>query len=144
MRDRFALLDRDYQRLIQPRSSPATSQVSATSATQAAATSAPPASGASQTVELSPIIVRKDQAGVASSVKGRVVEVNQAHQFVVVDKGSEDGILLGMTLDIIRGAARVGRVRVVRVRPQISACDVIRSDTVDPLQVGDAVTQHSW
>ena len=103
----------------------------------------PPASGASRTVELSPIIVRKDQAGVASSVQGRVVEVNEAHQFVVVDQGREDGILLGMTLDVIRGTARVGRVRVVRVRPQMSACDVIRSDTVDPLQVGDAVAQDS-
>lgn len=159
LRDRFALLDRDYQRLIQrleavereraitaimPNTSPTTSQVSVTSATQAAAMSVLPASGASQTVELPPIVVRKDQAGVASSVQGRVVEVNEAHQFVVVDKGSQGGILLGMTLNILRGTARVGRVRVVRVRPQMSACDIIRSDTVGPLQVGDAVAQHRW
>jgi len=77
-------------------------------------------------------------------VQGRVVEVNEAHQFVVVDQGSQDGILVGMTLDIVRGTARVGRVRVVRVRPQMSACDIIRSDTAGVLQVGDAVAQHRW
>jgi hypothetical protein len=93
---------------------------------------------------LPPIIVRKDHADVASVAQGRVVEVHEAQQFVVVDQGSQDGILLGMTLDVIRGAARVGRVRVVRVRPQMSACDIIRSDTVGPLQVGDAVAQHGW
>lgn len=170
LRDRFALLDRDYQRLLQrlevverervmaatlpnaavarPGSqatpTPPASQMSAASTAQAAAVAAPPASTHSQTVELPPIVVRKDQAGVASAVQGRVVELNEAHQFVVVDKGSQDGILLGMTLDIVRGTARVGRVRVVRVRPQMSACDIIRSDTVGPLQVGDAVAQHSW
>ena len=211
LRNRFALLDRDYQRLIQrleaaeqkgaiaatmPNTfgaaapgtqrtlSPATSRVSATrdragtflagdragkifsgeevsaaaglptegvsqhagagTTTQMAATSAPPAWGVPQTVELPPIIVRKDQAAVASVVQGMVVEVNEAQQFVVVNEGSQDGILLGMILDVVRGTARVGRVKVVRVRPKMSACDIIRSDTVDPLQVGDTVAQQSW
>jgi hypothetical protein len=104
----------------------------------------PPAWGAPQTIELPPIVVRKDRAGVESVAQGRVVEVNEAQQFVVVDQGSQDGLLLGMTLDVVRGAARVGRVRVVRVRPQMSACDIILSDTAGALQVGDVVAQQSW
>ena len=172
LRNRFALLDRDYQRLTQrleaverkgaiaasmPKPNtfgaapgtqrtlgPTASQVSATSTRQMAAMSAPPAWGVPQTVELPPIVVRKGRAGVANVAQGRVVEVNEAQQFVVVDQGSQDGLLLGMTLDVVRGAERIGLVRVVRVRPQVSACDIILSDTAGVLQVGDTVAQQSW
>lgn len=74
-------------------------------------------------------------------VRGRLVEVNEPHRFVVVDKGSMDGVRLGMTLDILRGGSTVGRATVVRVRPQLSACDVVRARTPGPLQVGDVAVQ---
>ena len=169
LRNRFDLLDRDYQRLAQrlevmeqkgtiaapvpgasgakpaaPQSSasPATSQVSAPGTTPMAATSAPPALNASQTIELPPIVVHKDQTAAAKLVQATVVEVNEAQRFVVVDKGSQDGLLMDMVLDVVRGAARIGRVRVVRVRPQMSACDIILPDTAGALQVGDKVVQQ--
>ena len=97
-------------------------------------------------VELPPIVVRKDQAAsVTKTSEGRVVEVNEAHGFVVIDRGSNEGVLLGMTVDILRGTTRVGRARVVRVRSSMAAGDLIRSETVGPVQVGDTVLlQHIY
>lgn len=93
------------------------------------------------TVELPPIVVRKDQAGLSLPVRGRLVEVNGAHQFVVLDKGSQDGVTVGMTLEIVRGAMPVGRIRAVRVRPNLAACDIISAGTPGQLQVGDQAVQ---
>ena len=98
-------------------------------------------SAISGSVELPPIIVRKDQAGMAIPVRARLLEVNEPQNFVVVDKGSADGVRVGMAFDILRGAQAVGRATVVRVRPQLSACDIIRRQTSGPLQPGDVAVQ---
>jgi len=94
-------------------------------------------------VELPPIVVRKDQAGMSMPVRGRIVELNEPHQFIVVDKGSMDGVHVGMVLDIVRGATTIGQATVVRVRPKLSACDIVRTKTPGPLQIGDAAVQRS-
>ena len=98
-------------------------------------------SSISGTVELPPIIVRKDQAGVSALVRGRLMEVNREHHFIVVDKGSLDGVREGMAFDLLRSGSTVGRATVVRVRPQLAACDVVRAKTPGPLQVGDVAVQ---
>ncbi|MBI3321256.1 MAG: hypothetical protein HYZ91_03195 [Candidatus Omnitrophica bacterium] len=151
-RERFLLLDRDYKKLSeqlavaseapQPGLNIVSSVGPETAPARAAGGETLPSSipGA---VELPPIIVRKDQAGMASTVRGRILEVNGPHNFIVVDKGSMDGVRIGMTFDILRGANAVGRATVVRVRPQISACDVVRTQTPGPLQVGDLAVQSS-
>lgn len=151
MRERLTLLDRDYRQVAEkvraleaaPRADLA---VVATAGPlpqggTGGAAGAVPASLLPGVVELPPIIVRKDQAGMPVAVRGRLVEVNQAHGFVVLDKGSSDGVHAGMTLDVVRGASTVGQVRVVRVRPNLSACDVVRSRTSGPLQAGDSAVQ---
>ena len=74
--------------------------------------------------------------------RGRLVEVNDTHQFVVVDKGSLDGVRIGMVFDIVRGTSTVGRAKAVRVRSNLAACDVMRSRTRGTLQVGDVVMQR--
>lgn len=92
-------------------------------------------------VELPPIIVRSNQAGMLMTVRARVLEVNDPHNFVVLDKGSEDGVRVGMTFDLLRGAGMVGKATVIRVRPQLSACNVIRAKTPGLLQTGDVAVQ---
>ena len=154
LRERLSLLDRDYRvaakqledaRLtphpgvdIVSSYGPSTSGGNQTDAPRAAV----PASLVPGTVELPPIIVRKDQAGMAVPVRGRLVEVNDAHAFVVVDKGTLDGVYVGMGLELVRGSETVGRATVVRVRPQLSAADVVRQHTPGPLQVGDQAIQR--
>jgi len=151
LRERLALLDRDYQKLavqleqIKAAPLPSLSVIGAsgpmTNSSQPPQgyTAPPPIPQA--VVELPPIIVRKDQAGMAVPVRGRVVEVNEPHGFIVVDKGSLDGVRVGMALELMRGGASVGRATVVRVRPQLAACDIVRARSPGPIQSGDVAVQ---
>ena len=151
LRERLALLDRDYRQVaeqltaLQTAPRPGVNVVSATGP-ENVGSAAVGEKGAAMAlspgvVELPPIVVRKDQAGMSMPVRGRIVELNEPHQFIVVDKGSMDGVHVGMALDIVRGASTVGRATVVRVRPKLSACDIVRAKTSGPLQVGDAAVQ---
>jgi len=153
LRERLALLERDYRQaadqvaalqaaphrgvsLISP--APAANVVGPTSTQERTNPSV-----SQGTVELPPIVVRKDQAGMSLPVRGRVVEVNAPHHFIVVDKGTLDGVHVGMAFDIVRGLATVGRAAVVRVRPKLAACDIVRAKSPGPIQVGDEVVQLS-
>lgn len=151
-RERLGLLDRDYRKvseeLAQLRAAPLPGVTVVgdtepmTTLIRSQGSAARPSPIPQATVELPPIIVRRDQAGMTMPVRGRILEVNEPHNFVVVDQGSVDGVRVGMTFNIIRGAATVGRATVVRVRPQLSACDIVRAQTTGPLQSGDLAVQH--
>ena len=155
LRERLRLLDRDYRQLAEQltkqQASTPPPNIEIVGTIPSPPTSTAPntsmggnsASAISGSVELPPIIVRKDQAGMTTTVRGRLLDVNESHNFVVVDKGSDDGVRVGMVLDVLRGAASVGRVSVVRVRPQLSACDIIRAKTAGLLQAGDTAVQSS-
>jgi len=149
LRERLTLLDRDYRALseqlakAQAAPSQGVSAVIATGPNHAASTAPVVTARSSGTVELPPIVVRKDSAGMSIPVRGRLVEVNEPHGFLVVDKGSMDGVYVGMAFDIVRGASTIGRATVVRVRPQLSACDILRAKTPGPLQAGDQAVQSS-
>lgn len=151
LRGRLELLDRDYRQLAQqlsefqsrpPERTLAIVNIDGQNTTDTAAR-VPAVSAIPGTVELPPIIVRKEQAGMAVPVRGKVVEINDPHNFVILDKGSVDGVRVGMTFDLMRGAGSVGRVTVVRVRPQLSACDIVRASTPGPVQAGDLAVQSS-
>ncbi len=102
----------------------------------------PPPTSIAGTVELPPIIVRKDQAMIATPIRGRLLEVSDEHNFVILDKGSQDGVQVGMTFDIVRGSSTVGRATVVRVRPKLAACDLVRDKSPGPIQPGDLSVQR--
>lgn len=150
LRERLTLLDRDYRELTEqlaraqaaPNSGVSTVSAFGPKNHSALASAGPVAAVLSPgTVELPPIIVRKDQAGMSIPVRGRIVEVNEPHRFIVLDKGSMDGVHAGMTFDILRGGSAIGRATVVRVRPQLSACDILRAKTSGTLQAGDQAVQ---
>ncbi len=168
LRNRLTLLDRDYQQLAgkvaqleheqasapvtmteMPASSTSSSPAMAqtppvTPAVQPAAPS-PTASPAreTQTIELPPIVVGKEEALVGTfPVRGRVVEVNEAHRFVVVDQGSDQSVQMGMTFDVLHGNRTIGQAVVVRVRPRIAACDVVTTASEEAPHVGDLVIQR--
>lgn len=170
LRERFAMLDRDYQRLIrriaeiQQAHAVQAAQVSISSWSDAPASQAEPrqpsaqtlgapASGyaageagsasAMQAVELPPIVVGKDQAAIASPVRGRIIDVNVPNRFVVVDKGANDGVHVGMRFTLTRGGETVAQGVVVRVRPRLAACDIVGSRSVGSPQVGDLAVQFA-
>lgn len=147
-REQITLLDRDYRKMAQQvaeleaRPLPGVDPlVTVDPRQQYLAGSGASSSTISGAVELPPIIVRKDRVSKSPAVRGRLMEVHPDHNFIVVDKGSLDGVRMGMTFDIIRNGSVIGRATVVRVRPQLSACDVLRSGASGMLQVGDAAVQ---
>jgi cell shape-determining protein MreC len=100
----------------------------------------PATQAGSKTVELPPIVVRKDRARSDLPVRGRVVELNDTYRFIVVDKGTNDGVRVGMIFNVVRGAGVIGQVVAVRVRPQLAACDLVSSS--GSFQIGDLIVQH--
>ncbi len=95
-----------------------------------------------QTIELPPIVVRKNQAVAGALVQAKLVEVNQPQRFVVINQGLDDGVQVGMTFDIMRGSRAIGQAVAVRVRPRISACDLIVTESTTTPQIGDLVIQR--
>ncbi len=93
------------------------------------------------TVELPPIVVTSEYATVPQLI-GRVVEINGPHGFCVLDKGTTDGLRLGMVFDLLRGGGRIGQARVIRLRPSFAACELLGHTQTEPAQVGDLAVQH--
>ena len=73
----------------------------------------------------------------SASLKGRLVKVNEQERFVILDKGSTDGVRLGMQFDLLRGTIRLGRATAVRLRPNLTACDLSTLESAADVQVGD-------
>ena len=152
LRNRLALLNRDYEEAatklsqLQARPEISSSTLRIAGPPTGAAAAGPPTTHTPTaipgTVELPPIIVRKNQAGINSRVQGRIVEVNEPRNFVVIDQGQDDGVYLGMAFDILRGATTIGRATVIRVRPQLAACDIVRVNTPGPIAIGDLAVQR--
>ncbi len=122
LRSRLQLLDRDYHQLKQKQASLAVNV------------------GNVQPITLPDLTTNSPRA--AGSVQGTVVQVNEPYSFVIVDKGSEDGMQVGMGFDILRGSTVVGRATANRLRPRLTACDIVREQTSGSLQVGDRAVQR--
>ena len=146
VRERMTLLERDSRQLAsqqaEQQAAPAASQGAPQTipSVDPSAVNAPPPK-IPGTFELPPIVVREDRGTASASVRGRLVEVNEPQDFVVVDKGSDEGVRAGMTFDLLRGTRAVGRATAVRVRPHLSACDIVHGQTPGPLHVGDVAVQ---
>lgn len=108
---------------------------------------------APEEVNLPPIVLQKEHASTSSfsspsldrigetGLRGRVVTVNQEHDFVVVDLGRQDGIEVGNTFKVYRNNALIGRVEVIQARERISACDIRDLNEGCYLKVDDVVVK---
>ena len=151
LRERLTFLDRDYQQVAQKLASLETERNTTTDAfasvpsalaDPAASAVRPAASGMpGTTVELPPIVVRKDQGGISGLVQARILEINASRNFLIVDKGSLDGVGTGTTFSLTHAGRPAGRATVVRVRPKLSACSITRTETGGMPQVGDIAVQ---
>lgn len=158
LRVRYELLDRDYQRLMEQRAtigdasrapapSPLSQESSGSRKPVADSTGSPAESmpALDRTVELPPIVVRKDGAWrppTRDPVQARVIDVNPTHQFLVIDKGAADGLYLGMSFDVLRDGQPIGQAVVIRVRPRVSACNIILSHADESVRPGDLAVQR--
>lgn len=75
------------------------------------------------------------------NLTGRILAVNQAWNFVVLNIGDKNGILSNTELIVKRGTARIGLVRITSVEPSTSIADIIPGSMVRGLSIqpGDDV-----
>ncbi len=86
--------------------------------------------------ELKPVVVG-DGRPYRPPIESAVMKVNLAHQFIVLDKGSTDGVQEGMVFDIKRGTEWLGRIKTVMVEQGVAACDILSSKEDAVFRIGD-------
>ncbi len=72
-------------------------------------------------------------------LKGKVLVVNQRHNFVVVDLGARDGVEKGMVLILHRGRRFIGKCQVEKVYDRMAAADLVLDWMKDEVHVSDGV-----
>ena len=73
------------------------------------------------------------------SLSGRIVQFNEEHRFVVINLGSSDGVEKGMVFSIFQKDEEVAKIKVNKVRRNISACDIQLVYLERGIGVGDVV-----
>ncbi|MCB9747228.1 MAG: hypothetical protein H6755_02345 [Candidatus Omnitrophica bacterium] len=101
-------------------------------------------SGSSNEVELPPIVVNSEGQAVNFNdgashpgFDGRIVNLNEENNFVIVDIGENEGVNLGDRLSVYRDSKYVARLEVIQVRKDICAADI--KDQWSKVKIGDIV-----
>lgn len=87
-------------------------------------------------VEIPPVVV---EAG--TQQPGQVLVVNRDFNFIVVDRGSQEGLAKGEFLFIARGGKPVARVQVEKVYDHFSACGIVEEAKTRRIMEGDSVSK---
>ncbi len=90
-------------------------------------------------VELPPIVVKGEDVNNLKIISGKVIALNDANNFVVINLGENQGLSIGRKLDVYHNNVNIGRIEVVQTRKNISAADIIKLDAKRKIKVGDAV-----
>jgi chromosome segregation ATPase len=93
-------------------------------------------------VELPPIVVKGQNNEPVNDLKiisGKIIAINEANNFVVINLGENHAVTLGRKFDIYRNNVSIGRVEVIQARKNISAADIIRFDAKHRMKIGDIV-----
>lgn len=77
--------------------------------------------------------VKSDQSDI------KVMKVNQAHKFIVLNKGMIDGIKIGTVVDIMRNNSKIGRALINEVRELVSLAKIEEQYDGHFIEAGDMV-----
>ena len=86
-------------------------------------------------------MVHQDMTVAVQPITGHVIQVDPMHRFAILDRGSTHGVTSGMVFSVLRGTTPIGRATVVRLRPDLSACDALPANRTDEFHVGDLAVQ---
>lgn len=75
----------------------------------------------------------------AATVKGKIIEVNQQYNFVVVNLGEKDDLVAGSVLQVLRANKEIAKLGVIKLRPTICAAEIRELKTQEQLKIEDAV-----
>lgn len=91
--------------------------------------------------ELEDQLAQKKRLEKIGELTGRVLAVNEAWNFVVLNIGDKDGISSNSELLVKRGNTRIGRIRITSVEPASSIADIIPGSLIGGLNIqpGDYV-----
>lgn len=75
------------------------------------------------------------------SLHGRVLAVNQAYNFVVLNLGAREGVESNSEMLVVRGGGLIGKIRISSVEPATAIGDIVTSTLARGVQVqpGDTV-----
>lgn len=84
---------------------------------------------------------RRSTASGRSGVRGTILAVNQAYNFVVLNLGGRQGVEPNAEMLVLRGGTLIGKIRVSSVEPSTAIGDIITSSLERGVQVqpGDVV-----
>jgi hypothetical protein len=84
---------------------------------------------------------RPGQAPNPPGIRGTVLAVNQAYNFVVLSLGARQGVEANTEMLVLRGGSFIGRIRISSVEPATAIGDIITSTLARGVQVqpGDTV-----
>lgn len=91
-------------------------------------------------------LIEKKRVEKLNTLTGRILAVNEAWNFVVLNLGNNDGISSNSELLVKRGNTQVGRVRITSVEPASSIADIIPGSLGRGLSIqpGDyVITQYA-
>jgi hypothetical protein len=84
---------------------------------------------------------RRVPAGGSPGLRGTILAVNQAYNFVVLNLGSRQGVEANSEMLVLRGGTLIGKIRVSSVEPATAIGNIISSSLARGVQVqpGDTV-----
>jgi hypothetical protein len=84
---------------------------------------------------------RRLPSGGNPGIRGTVLAVNQAYNFVVLNLGARQGVELNSEMLVLRGGSFIGKIRISSVEPATAIGDIITSTLARGVQVqtGDTV-----
>lgn len=72
-------------------------------------------------------------------VIGRVVTINQANSFVVIEINAGRGAMVDQVLNVVRDQKQIAEVKVIQFRVKYIAADVQPGSNIGAIQIGDSV-----
>lgn len=96
----------------------------------------------SKPIELPPIIVRSStpsskSEAIAVGLSGKIVSVDEANNFVIIDMGENAGVKVGNNFKVYRSDKQIASIEVIQTRQDISAADIKQKG--QKIRVGDLV-----
>ena len=68
-----------------------------------------------------------------------VVFVSPRKDYVIINRGKEDGVEVGMHFSLMRQGEKVADVEVIRVTDDAAACDIVAAEAIRPAELWDEV-----
>lgn len=95
--------------------------------------------GPESTEEEGGTIVAKSMPAPATASEGKVLVVNNEHDFIVFNLGSKNGVKIGDVYSVYRGNRNLGDVKVEKVQDNMAAAGFVGSNVIGKISEGDRI-----